>query len=95
VRIYEVGTTIPTDIEIRRNHMFKPLTWMAGQPGFVGGVNTNPAKCVQLNTTGYCPFVVKNLFELKNAETPSACYSRATSSNIPGLDSLNTALPLC
>jgi len=63
-----VGTTIPTDIEIRRNHMFKPLTWMAGQPGFVGAVNLDPTKCVKLNTPGYCPFVVKNLFELKNAQ---------------------------
>jgi Putative Ig domain len=62
------GTTIPTDIEIRHNHLFKPLTWMAGQPGFVGGVNTDPTKCVKFNTPGYCPFVVKNLLELKNAQ---------------------------
>jgi hypothetical protein len=62
------GTTIPTDIEIRRNHMFKPLTWMAGQPGFVGGINTDPTKCVRFNTPGFCPFVVKNLLELKNAQ---------------------------
>src|SRR5262249_52305279 len=27
----------PADIEIRQNHFFKPLTWMPGQPGFVGG----------------------------------------------------------
>ncbi len=45
----------PTDIEIRRNHMFKPLTWMQGQPGYVGGVDGNP-------------FIVKNLLELKNAQ---------------------------
>jgi hypothetical protein len=45
----------PTDIEIRRNHMFKPLTWMKGQAGFVGGTTGNP-------------FIVKNLFELKNAQ---------------------------
>ena len=45
----------PTDIEIRRNHFFKPVTWLKGQPGFVGGVNGNP-------------FIVKNLFELKNAQ---------------------------
>jgi hypothetical protein len=43
----------PEDIEIRRNHLFKPLTWMKGQPGFVGGRNGRP-------------FIVKNLFELKN-----------------------------
>ncbi len=49
------ATVTPADIEIRRNHMFKPLTWMKGQPGYVGGTNGNP-------------FVVKNLFELKNAQ---------------------------
>ena len=49
------ATTTPTDIEIRRNHFFKPMTWMKGQPGYVGGANGNP-------------FVVKNLFELKNAQ---------------------------
>jgi hypothetical protein len=63
-----VGSTIPTDIEIRHNYMFKPLTWMAGQPGFVGGANNDPTKCAKFNTPGYCPFVVKNLFELKNAQ---------------------------
>lgn len=47
--------TTPADIEIRRNHLFKPLTWMPGQPGFVGG------------TSGH-PFVVKNHFEMKNAQ---------------------------
>jgi len=45
----------PTDIQVSQNHMFKPLTWMKGQPGYVGGKNGNP-------------FVVKNLFELKNAQ---------------------------
>ncbi|MGA7220740.1 MAG: putative Ig domain-containing protein [Candidatus Sulfotelmatobacter sp.] len=49
------ATTSPTDIEITRNHMFKPLTWMKGQAGFVGGPTGNP-------------FVVKNLLELKNAQ---------------------------
>jgi hypothetical protein len=49
------ATTTPADIEIRRNHMFKPLIWMAGHPGFVGGTDGNP-------------FIVKNLFELKNAQ---------------------------
>jgi hypothetical protein len=46
--------TTPTDIEIRRNHLFKPMTWMPGQPGFVGGFDGQP-------------FIVKNHFELKNA----------------------------
>jgi hypothetical protein len=49
------ATVTPADIEIRRNHMFKPLIWLQGQPGFVGGKGGNP-------------FVVKNLTELKNAQ---------------------------
>lgn len=49
------ATVTPTDIEIRRNHMFKPMIWMKGQPGFIGGADGNP-------------FIVKNLFELKNAQ---------------------------
>jgi hypothetical protein len=49
------ATVTPADIQISQNHMFKPLTWMKGQAGFVGGVTGNP-------------FIVKNLFELKNAQ---------------------------
>jgi hypothetical protein len=49
------ATVTPADIEIRQNHMFKPLTWLQGQPGYVGGTNGNP-------------FIVKNLLELKNAQ---------------------------
>jgi hypothetical protein len=49
------ATLTPADIEISRNHMFKPLTWMKGRAGYVGGTNGNP-------------FIVKNLFELKNAQ---------------------------
>jgi len=45
----------PADIEISQNHFFKPLIWMKGQPGYVGGTNGNP-------------FIVKNLLELKNAQ---------------------------
>jgi len=48
------ATVTPADIEIRHNYFFKPLTWMKGQPGFVGGRDGSP-------------FIVKNLFELKNA----------------------------
>jgi hypothetical protein len=48
------ATATPADIEIRRNHMFKPMIWMRGQLGFVGGLDGNP-------------FIVKNLFEIKNA----------------------------
>ena len=46
---------VPADIEIRGNHMFKPANWMKGSPGFVGGRDGHP-------------FIVKNLFELKNAQ---------------------------
>ena len=49
------GTASPSDIQISRNHFFKPLIWMKGQTGYVGGANGNP-------------FVVKNLLELKNAQ---------------------------
>ncbi|HKV81090.1 MAG TPA: Ig domain-containing protein [Candidatus Sulfotelmatobacter sp.] len=49
------ATKTPTDIEIRRNHMFKPMIWMKGQPGYVGGTDGNP-------------FIVKNHLELKNAQ---------------------------
>ena len=49
------ATATPTDIEIRHNHLFKPMIWMKGQPGFVGGVDGNP-------------FIAKNLFEVKNAQ---------------------------
>lgn len=49
------GPGVPADIEIRRNHLFKPLTWMQGQPGYVGGKSGHP-------------FAVKNLLELKNAQ---------------------------
>jgi hypothetical protein len=49
------ATLAPADIEIRHNYMFKPLSWMGGQPGFIGGRDGSP-------------FIVKNLFELKNAQ---------------------------
>jgi hypothetical protein len=49
------ATITPADIEIRHNHFFKPLIWKPGQPGFVGGSSGKP-------------FIVKNLFELKNAQ---------------------------
>ena len=62
----QTNSVTPADIEISHNHMFKPLTWMPGQPGFVGRPNSNSSKCTK--TPGYCPFVVKNLIELKNAQ---------------------------
>jgi hypothetical protein len=46
---------VPADIEIRHNHMFKPLNWAPGSEGFVGGKSGRP-------------FIVKNLFELKNGQ---------------------------
>ena len=49
------ATTTPADIEVRQNHFFKPLIWMKGQPGFIGGNHGNA-------------FIVKNHFELKNAQ---------------------------
>jgi hypothetical protein len=49
------ATLTPADIEIRHNHFFKPLTWMPGQPNVVLGNHG-------------LPFVVKNHFELKNAQ---------------------------
>jgi len=49
------ATNTPTDFEIRGNHFFKPLIWRPGEPGFVAGDSGKP-------------FIVKNLFELKNAQ---------------------------
>jgi hypothetical protein len=60
------NSVTPADIEITNNHMFKPLRWMPGQPGFIGHPNSDSTKCTK--TPGYCPFVVKNLIELKNAQ---------------------------
>ncbi len=49
------ATITPTDIEIRHNYFFKPMIWKKDSPGFVGGASGRP-------------FIVKNLFELKNAQ---------------------------
>jgi len=49
------ATMTPADIEIRQNHLFKPMSWMKGQAGYVGGKSG-------------APFTVKNLLELKNAQ---------------------------
>lgn len=64
------NSATPADIEITRNHMFKPLTWMPGQPGYVGAADKTPSACPtwDRNGGGKCPFIVKNLFELKNAK---------------------------
>jgi hypothetical protein len=44
----------PTDIEIRRNYLFKPLIWKEGAPGYTPAPSGTP-------------YIVKNNFELKNA----------------------------
>jgi len=49
------ATMTPADIEIRGNYLFKPMIWKPGEPGFVAGASGRP-------------FIVKNLFELKNAQ---------------------------
>src|ERR1019366_2922053 len=43
----------PTDIEIRRNHLFKPMIWKEGEPGYTPSGSGNPV-------------IVKNNFELKS-----------------------------
>lgn len=48
------GTIVPTDIEIRRNHLFRPMLWKEGETGYVPTPSGNP-------------FIVKNNFELKSA----------------------------
>ena len=49
------ATATPEDIEVRRNRFYKPLAWKMGQPDFMGSADGHP-------------FIVKNLFELKNAQ---------------------------
>jgi hypothetical protein len=49
------ATATPADIEIRHNHMFKPMSWNPDHKGFVGGSSGKP-------------FIVKNLLEFKNAQ---------------------------
>jgi hypothetical protein len=44
----------PTDLEIRRNHMFRPMIWKEGEPGYTPSPKGNP-------------YIVKNNFELKSA----------------------------
>ena len=45
----------PADIVIRHNYFFKPMIWKPGEPGFVAGASGRP-------------FIIKNLFEIKNAQ---------------------------
>jgi hypothetical protein len=66
------NSVTPADITIRHNHLFKPLTWMPRPPqsGYVGARNRTPSGCPRFDPpgSGQCPFIVKNLFELKNAQ---------------------------
>jgi hypothetical protein len=49
------ATVNPTDIEIRRNHLFRPLTWKKGEPQYTPAPSGDA-------------YIVKNNFELKNAQ---------------------------
>jgi hypothetical protein len=48
------ATIVPADIEIRRNHLFRPMLWKEGEPGYTP-------------TASGKPYIVKNNFELKSA----------------------------
>src|ERR1700694_499288 len=48
------ATIVPTDLEIRRNHLFRPMLWKEGQPGYTAAASGQA-------------FIVKNNFELKSA----------------------------
>jgi hypothetical protein len=48
------ATQVPTDLEIRRNHLFRPVLWKEGQPGYTAAASGQA-------------FIVKNNFELKSA----------------------------
>jgi hypothetical protein len=43
----------PTDMEIRRNHLFRPMIWKEGEPGYTPSPKGTP-------------YIVKNNFELKS-----------------------------
>ncbi len=48
------ATQVPTDLEIRRNHLFRPMLWKEGQPGYAAAPSGQA-------------YIVKNNFELKSA----------------------------
>ncbi len=48
------ATQVPTDLEIRRNHLFRPMLWKEGQPGYAASPSGQA-------------YIVKNNFELKSA----------------------------
>jgi len=66
----KLNSATPTDIEITQNHLFKPWSWMPGQASLVGEQDKTPSGCPNFDPKGggQCPFIVKNLFELKNAQ---------------------------
>jgi len=82
----------PEDIEVRRNYFYKPLIWMRGHAGFVGGRDGHP-------------FIVKNHFELKNgirvlfegnvAENSWGGFSQAGFSILLTPKNQNGACPIC
>ena len=56
---FTIPGMIPSDIEIRGNHFFKPLRWKLDDPSYVAP---------PWRASGYSGYGVKNLFELKNAQ---------------------------
>jgi hypothetical protein len=54
-----IQNLVPSDIEIRNNHFFKPLSWKKGDPSFVA--------LPPLAGSSLDHWSVKNLFELKSA----------------------------
>jgi hypothetical protein len=48
------ATAVSTDIEIRRNHLFRPMLWKEEEPGYTPSPKG-------------APYIVKNNFELKSA----------------------------
>jgi hypothetical protein len=43
--------TTPSDIEIRRNHLFKPLSWRIGDPNFLGVIFNNKVALESKNSS--------------------------------------------
>jgi len=86
------ATLSPADIEIRRNHMFRPMNWKPDSPDFVGARDGHA-------------FIVKNDFELKNAqrvllegnilENTWGGFSQVGFSVVPGPKKKKNACPAC
>ena len=56
------STTVASDVEIRENYLFKPLTWDPASPTYNGGFcnSATPPVCD--------PFVAENILETKNVD---------------------------